>query len=44
MNTIVIGGGPAGMIAAISSSKVGDNVLLIEKNNMIGKKILITGN
>ena len=43
MNTIVIGGGPAGMIAAISSSKVGDNVLLIEKNNMLGKKILITG-
>lgn len=43
MNTIVIGGGPAGMLAAISSAKSGDHVTLIEKNNILGKKILITG-
>ena len=43
MNTIVVGGGPAGMIAAISSANSGDNVTIIEKNNILGKKILITG-
>lgn len=43
MDIIVIGGGPAGMMAAISSSKAGNQVTLIEKNNILGKKILITG-
>ncbi len=43
MKTIVIGGGPAGMMAAISASKKGDKVILIEKNNSLGKKLLITG-
>ena len=43
MKTIVIGGGPAGMIAAITASKNKDKVILIEKNNSLGKKLLITG-
>ena len=43
MKVAVIGGGPAGMIAAISSAKEGNKVTLYEKNNMLGKKLLITG-
>ena len=43
MKVIVIGGGPAGMLAAISAAKAGNNVTLLEKNNMLGKKLLITG-
>ncbi len=40
---IVIGGGPAGMFAAITAAQRGANVLLIEKNDRLGKKLLITG-
>lgn len=40
---IVIGGGPAGMFAAIVAAKQGCRVLLIEKNDRLGKKLLITG-
>ena len=43
MKVIVIGGGPAGMMAAIQSSKQGNEVVLIEKNNVLGKKLSITG-
>ncbi len=43
MKTVVIGGGPAGMMAAISASKKKDKVILIEKNNSLGRKLLITG-
>ncbi len=43
MRVVVIGGGPAGMLAAISSAKCGGQVTLLEKNNQLGKKILITG-
>ena len=42
-NTIIIGGGPAGLMAAISSSKNGDKVTIIEKMHSCGKKLLITG-
>ena len=41
--TIVIGGGPAGMIAGISAARNGDKVTIIEKMNSCGKKLLITG-
>ena len=44
MKVVVIGGGPAGMMSAISAAKSGDKVVLLEKNNILGKKILITGN
>lgn len=40
---IVIGGGPAGMFAAITAAEQGSKVLLIEKNDRLGKKLLITG-
>ncbi|MCL2630727.1 MAG: NAD(P)/FAD-dependent oxidoreductase [Firmicutes bacterium] len=40
---IVIGGGPAGMMSAIRASEVGCEVLLIEKNEKLGKKLYITG-
>ena len=43
MKVIVIGGGPAGMMAAIQSSKQSNEVVLIEKNNVLGKKLSITG-
>lgn len=40
---IVIGGGPAGMMAAIQSAKSGNSVALYEKNEKLGKKLFITG-
>lgn len=40
---IVIGGGAAGMMAAIQSAACGHNVLLLEQNEKLGKKIYITG-
>ncbi len=40
---IVIGGGPAGMFAAITAARQGQKVLLLEKNDRLGKKLLITG-
>ena len=40
---IIIGGGPAGMFAAITAAQNGRNVLLLEKNDRLGKKLLITG-
>ena len=43
MKVIVIGGGPAGMMAAITASQKGNEVTLIEKMSMLGRKLLITG-
>ena len=40
---IVIGGGPAGMFAAIVAAQRGQKVLLLERNDRLGKKLLITG-
>ena len=40
---IVIGGGPAGMYAAIVAAQQGQKVLLLERNDRLGKKLLITG-
>ncbi|MEA3293049.1 MAG: NAD(P)/FAD-dependent oxidoreductase [Patescibacteria group bacterium] len=42
-NVAVIGGGPAGMIAAGRAGEVTSHVVLIEKNKSLGKKLLITG-
>lgn len=42
-NTVIIGGGPAGLMAAIYSAKNEDKVTIIEKMNSCGKKLLITG-
>ncbi len=40
---VVIGGGPAGMMAAARASARGRQVLLLEKNHVLGKKLAITG-
>ena len=40
---IVIGGGPAGMMSAITSAENGNEVMIIEKMPSFGKKMLITG-
>ena len=43
MKVLVIGGGPAGMMAAITASQNKNNVILIEKMQTLGRKLLITG-
>ena len=43
MKVIVIGGGPAGMMAAITSAENGNKVILFEKMSTLGRKLLITG-
>lgn len=42
-DVIVIGGGPAGMMAAGRAAELGHRVLLIEKNDTLGRKLLISG-
>jgi len=41
---IIIGAGAAGLCAAITQARAGAKVLLLEQNNKIGKKILVSGN
>lgn len=43
MNVVIIGGGPAGMLSAISASTQGNSVTILEKMNTLGKKLCITG-
>jgi len=43
MKTVIIGAGPSGIMAAISAANNGDDVVLLEKNEKIGKKLFITG-
>lgn len=43
MKTLIIGGGAAGCYAAIHAAQTGQEVIIIEKNNHIGKKLRITG-
>ncbi len=43
MNIIVIGAGPAGLMAAIKASSENNKVIVLEKNKEAGKKLLITG-
>ncbi len=43
-NIIVVGGGAAGMMAAIVAKRQGANVVVLERNARVGKKILATGN
>lgn len=42
-DVVVVGGGPAGMMAAGKAGERGKKVLLLEKNSKLGKKLLITG-
>lgn len=41
--TVIVGGGPAGMMAAITAAKAGNRVALYEQNEKLGKKLFITG-
>ncbi|MBU1118836.1 NAD(P)/FAD-dependent oxidoreductase [Patescibacteria group bacterium] len=41
---VVIGGGPSGMMAALRAGELGARVLLVEKNDRLGVKLLMTGN
>ena len=43
MKVVVIGGGPAGMMAAITAAENGNRVILLEKMQSLGRKLLITG-
>lgn len=43
MKVIVVGGGPSGMLAAISAAQNLNNVIILERNKFLGKKILVTG-
>ena len=43
MRVIVVGGGPSGMMSAIASAEKKNEVILIEKMNSLGRKLLITG-
>lgn len=43
-NVAVVGGGPAGMMAAIKAAEAGAKTILIEKNARLGKKLLLSGN
>lgn len=43
MKVVVIGGGPAGMMSAITAAEKGDKVIILEKMNSLGRKLLITG-
>lgn len=42
-NVVVVGSGPAGMMASVSAARCGYNVVLIDGNNKIAKKMYITG-
>ena len=41
---VIIGGGASGLVAAIYAARKGDDVTILERNNSVGKKILMTGN
>ena len=43
MTVLVVGGGPAGMMAAISAAENGNKVTLLEHNEKLGKKLFLTG-
>lgn len=43
-SVLVIGGGAAGLAAAIAAAECGDTVTVAEKMDRVGKKILATGN
>ncbi len=44
MRTIIVGGGAAGLAAAVTAASLGDRVLVLERMDRVGKKLLATGN
>ena len=43
MRCVIVGGGPAGMMAALYAAKNGAEALIVERNEKLGKKLYITG-
>ena len=43
MKTVIIGGGAAGMMAAVFAKEDNNEVIILEKNEKLGKKLFITG-
>ena len=43
IETLIIGGGPAGLMAAVRASSLGQRVVILEKNASLGEKLLISG-
>ncbi len=43
MKVVIVGGGPAGLMAAIESAKTNNDVIVFEKMESLGKKLRITG-
>lgn len=43
-DAVVVGGGASGLVAAIAAAEMGDRVLILERMDRIGKKLLATGN
>lgn len=43
-DVLVVGGGTSGMMAAISAAEAGAKVAVVEKNKLLGRKLLVTGN
>ena len=41
---IIIGGGASGLVCAIEAAKHNKNILIIEKQNRLGRKLMSTGN
>ena len=41
---VIIGGGASGLVSAIIAARKGKKVTILERNNICGKKILVTGN
>lgn len=42
-NVVIIGGGPAGLMAAVAAGRAGARVLLLEKGDRLGRKLIISG-
>ncbi len=42
-DTLIIGGGPAGLMAAVRASSIGQKVIIVEKNERLGEKLLLAG-
>ena len=42
-DTVIIGGGASGLMAAVRASSLGQKVLILEKNSGLGEKILLAG-
>ena len=42
-DVLIVGGGPAGLAAALYAKRAGASVLLLEHNEKLGKKLYITG-